>query len=296
MKNFKNLLVSQLKLTRGERAGMLVLALLIVVLFYLNNTLSFSSEISALDVNSETILEKQRQLDSLRTAAMERRKPKVYPFNPNFMTDYKAYTLGISPKEFDRLKSYRGQDKWVNSVKDFQQVTMISDSLLQAIAPRFKFPKWVTTPKPKYSYQVKKEREKSFAEKIDLNSATSKQLQEVRGIGEVFGNRIVAYREKIDGFVDDIQLRQVWGLKPEVIDRILLRFTVKTPKPVVRVNVNTASASDLATIPGVSFDLAKKIWEFVRLREGVATVDEIAKIDEISAHKLQLIELYLFAE
>jgi DNA uptake protein ComE-like DNA-binding protein len=61
-------------------------------------------------------------------------------------------------------------------------------------------------------------------------------------------------------------------------------------------NINSCSASDLATIPGVSFTLGKKIWEFVRIREGVSDLSELEKIEGISPRKLQLFALYLYAE
>ena len=47
---------------------------------------------------------------------------------------------------------------------------------------------------------------------------------------------------------------------------------------------------------GVSFDLAKQIWEFVKLRDGVAAFSELEKIEGLSKGKLQLIQLYLSIE
>ena len=50
----------------------------------------------------------------------------------------------LTNEEIDRLLKFRGQDKWINSPQQFQEVTQISDSLLAEIAPYFKFPEWVT--------------------------------------------------------------------------------------------------------------------------------------------------------
>ncbi len=58
---------------------------------------------------------------------------KIYPFNPNYMTDYKGYTLGLSTAELDRLFVFRKKGNFVNSAKDFQTVTQVSDSLLNEI-------------------------------------------------------------------------------------------------------------------------------------------------------------------
>jgi DNA uptake protein ComE-like DNA-binding protein len=58
-------------------------------------------------------------------------------------------------------------------------------------------------------------------------------------------------------------------------------------------NINSASASDIATIPGVSFELAKSIWEYRVLHEGITHFSELEKIDGMSVHKLAVIQLYL---
>ena len=54
----------------------------------------------------------------------------------------------MSNEEIDRLLDYRKQNQWINSAKQFQEVTQVSDSLLNKISPYFKFPDWVTNPKP----------------------------------------------------------------------------------------------------------------------------------------------------
>jgi len=83
----------------------------------------------------------QSKLDSIKNA-LPKDSIKIFSFNPNFITDYKGYSLGISPEELDRLFLFRQKGKFVNSAKEFQNVTQISDSLLNIISPLFKFPAW----------------------------------------------------------------------------------------------------------------------------------------------------------
>lgn len=248
-----------------------------------------------LDISSPEIVALQTQIDSLKAIEIENRKPKLYPFNPNFITDYKAYTLGMTPEEFDRLKTFRKKGQWINSVADFKRVTGVSDSLLNAISPLFKFPDWVTNPKPKRA-KIAKYASEVISEKQDLNQATTEDLQRVYGIGEKLGARIVAYRKKLGGFVHETQLHDVYGLDEAVVERTLKRFEVKGEIPVQTMDVNSVSASDLATIPGVSFELAKKIWEFRVLRERIDSLPELRKIEGLSERKFRLIKLYLSTE
>ncbi len=286
-------LKSHLIFNRSQRSGILFLIVLITVLIVINVFYDFSED-DIFDTSTTQIKMIQKELDSLRLVEIESRKPKVYPFNPNFLTDHRAYMLGVSAEEYDRLVVFRSRDRWINSKEDFQRVTKISDSLLEKISPYFKFPKWLNKDKPKkrisYKYGL------SYDQKIDLNTATELELQKVNGIGEILSKRIVSYRKQLDGFTADIQLYEVWGLEETVVKRTLELYTVKTAKNIEKINLNTASASDIATIPGVSFELAKRIWEFRRLREHLSDFSELEKIEGLSSGKLKLIQLYLSIE
>jgi len=279
---------------RQQRNGILFLILLISGFLGVYYFVDFSEE-NILDTNSPEIISIQKELDSLRKVEIASRKPKIYPFNPNFITDYKGYILGMSPEEIDRLHQFRAEDQWINSVQVFKKVTKVSDSLLKVISPYFKFPEWVTNPKPK-KQNNKGFVEKSFSQKIDLNKATEEELKEVSGIGEALSKRIILYREKLGDFTADSQLYNVYGLDYQVVQRTLNKFTVKTPKDIIKMNVNAVSASDIATIPSISFDLAKKIWEYRILRERVDDFSELENIEGMSQRKFIQIQLYLMLE
>ena len=280
---------------RSQRNGILFLIFFISGFLVISYYVDFSEE-NAMDMDSEEVIAIQRELDSLRTIDIASKKPKIFSFNPNFITDFKGYTLGMSAEEIDRLLVFRKENKWINSVEDFKQVTKVSDSLLNKISPYFKFPDWVTNPKLKNKYVKKRFKEKKFTQKIDLNLATQDQLEAVNGIGKAFSKRIIDYRNKLGGFTNDIQLYQVYGLDFQVANSILKEFTVKTPKEIIKMNLNSISASDISTIPSISFDIAKKIWEFRILNEGIKSFSELENIEGLTKRKLQGIQLYLKLE
>ena len=279
----------------SQRNGILFLLLLVSGFAVINNYIDFTTE-NLLDTNSKEVLAVQKELDSIRTLLIESNQSKIHPFNPNFITDFKGYKLGMSSDEIDRLLDYRKQNKWINSKEDFKKVTKVSDSFLDQISSYFKFPDWISNPKPKYSDWRKEFKEKTFDQKIDLNIATQLQLEEINGIGKSFSKRIVDYRSKLVGFSDDIQLYEVYGLDYQVVNKVLNEFTVKTPKEIIKMNLNKISASDIATIPGISFELAKRIWEFRILNERIVDFMELKKIEGLTERKLQGIQLYLKLE
>jgi len=268
---------------RSQRNGILFLIFFISGFLVISYYVDFSEE-NAMDMDSEEVIAIQKELDSLRTIDIASKKPKI------------GYTLGMSAEEIDRLLAFRKENKWINSVEDFKQVTKVSDSLLNKISPYFKFPDWVNNPKSKIKYLKRGFKDKTFKQKVDLNLATHEQLEEVNGIGKVFSKRIIEYRNKLGGFTNDIQLYEVYGLDYQITNKVLNEFTVKTPKEIVKMNLNTISASDIATIPGISFDLAKRIWEYRILNERIKSFSELENIEGLTKRKLQGIQLYLELE
>lgn len=287
MKNIK----SHFMFTKGQQSGIFLLVLLIVSLLCIYFFVDFSS--NDFEFENEEIVRFQKEIDSLKLLEVENRKPEIYPFNPNYITDYKGYTLGMTNDEIDRLLAYRKQDKWINSAKQFQQVTKVSDTLLNKISPYFKFPDWVTNPKPK-AKSFYQNQPKTVAQKIDLNKATAVQLQRVNGIGDKLSERIIRYRNKfVGGFIDDVQLQDVYGLTPEVIERIKNDFTVKTPRKINKINLSTATVEQLVTIQHIDYELAHEIIEQRTLREGFNSFEELTKVKGFPAKKIEIIKLYL---
>ncbi|WP_055435175.1 ComEA family DNA-binding protein [Lacinutrix algicola] len=289
MKNIK----SHFKFTTQQRNGIFLLLLLIVALQCVYAFVNFSSE--EITVDSKALQLFQTEIDSLKLVELEKRKPKIYPFNPNFITDYKGYTLGMSSEEINRLLKFRAKDQWINSSKQFQQVTKVSDSIFNKISPYFKFPDWVTNPKPKkqYTKSFSTSKPKTEAEKIDLNIATAIQLQKVYGIGEAYSQRIIKYRTKQNGFVSIIELNQVYGLKPETIEELKKSFSLKTPKAINKINLNTASKSQLVTVRFIDYEIAHNIIEYRTLHEGFSSFEDLIKVKDFPVKKIEIIKLYL---
>ncbi len=287
---------SHFTFTKKQRNGIFLLLLLVVAFQCLYYFIDFSNDEPF--KSSPELIAFQNEIDSLKQLKVENSKPKIYPFNPNFITDYKGYTLGMSSEEIDRLLAFRANDKWVNSAKEFQQVTRVSDSLLEIISPYFKFPEWVTQPKKTYQKSnVFNNEPKTYDQKIDLNKATASQLQSVYGVGEKLSANIINKRNQFDGgFASDVELQEVYGLKPDVIENITNKFTVKTPRSIQRIKLNTATRDQLVTIKYIDYEIAHNIIEERTLREGFKSLDDLTKVKGFPLNKIEIIKLYLMLE
>lgn len=284
---------SHFQFSNKERNGIFLLAVIIVVLQGIYVFTDFSQEpLPSNDIELDVLIS---EIDSLKKVQLRQNKPKIFPFNPNYITDYKGFVLGMSNEEIDRLHKFRSENKWVNSAKEFQKVTLISDSLLNAISPNFKFPEWVSQPKKTYSkFSFEQNINKTTQQKIDLNKATASELQKVYGIGEKLSERIINYRTKLDGgFHSTVELNEVYGLAPEVIDRLKEHFIVKTPRHIKTINLNTASRDELVLIKYIDYEVASNIIEERTLRDGFNSLEELTKVEDFPLNKYEIIKLYL---
>lgn len=88
---------------------------------------------------------------------------------------------------------------------------------------------------------------------IELNSADSAELTLLNGIGPVFASRIVKYRQKLGGFICKEQLLEVYGLKPEVMEKI--KDNVKVDANLITpIKINSATFKDIIRHPYYCYD------------------------------------------
>ena len=291
--NFK-IIKSYFKFSSEQRLGVFVLFAIIISVQLAYFFTDFSS-VSNDSPEKEKWLSLQSQIDSIKEEKLDY-VPKIYPFNPNFISDYKGYKLGMSVSEIDRLLAFRKQNKYVNSPEEFQAVTKVSDSLLNAISPYFKFPDWVKNKKEFKEY--KKYPNSAFAKKekiviIDINQATQEDLIKIYGIGEAISLRILKMKESLGGFVSMEQMKDVWGLSPEVIENLNSHFKVSALPDVKKVDINNASIKELSQFPYFNYQIARQIVTFRSMNGDFKNVDDLTKIKGLSIEKANIIALYL---
>lgn len=293
MNNFK----SHFWYNNGQRNGILFLVFIVVILQLIFFFVDFSKQ-DYLNIHTDDIIKFQEEVDSLKLVEIENRKPKIFPFNPSFLTDFKGYQLGMSTDEIDRLLSHRAQGNYINSTEQFQEVTKVSDSLLKAISPYFKFPDWIQNQKAKKKYSAttkNSEVDKNYIQQ-DLNSATAEELMVIKGIGPTLAQRIIKYRNLLQGYSMNDQLYEVWNLEKEVANRVLERFIIIEKPNIKKINVNTSTFKEVLSIVYIDYELTKKIFDY---RDEVAELqylEELKQIEGFPIEKFDRIALYLQAK
>ena len=285
---------------KNQRNGIFVIVFLILILQSIILFADFSSQDTSA-LNAAKISAFRQHIDSLETIERERRISKIFPFNPNYISDYKAEQLGMSLAETDRLLLFRQKNKFINSAIEFQKITKVSDTLLAKIAPYFKFPEWVSARNEQNKYKEDLRRSEMHRKEItvstnDINKATKEDFKLIYGIGEKLSERIIKYRSKLQGFSFESQLYEVWGLKKEIIEQLFLVFKIIEKPVIIKNNINSLSFKELLKNPYIDYELCKKIFEYKEEIAEFQDLSELKNIKDFPLVKYDRIVLYLSAK
>jgi len=281
--------------TKNQRNGILFLLIIIIFLQLILHFKNFDSQ-QLVDLSQPKITFYKKQLDSLKKKSSKKKKFKIYPFNPNYISDYKGYQLGMNVDEIDRLLAHREQRLYVNSAKEFQTITKISDSLLQKISPFFKFPEWVQKKNNQQRYIPNSRINVSEITTVDINKATLKDFTAIEGVDEYMSERIIKYRSKLQGFSFKEQLFEVWGLDELMANKILSTFSIKNKPIIKKININTASFKEVLSNPYIDYELCIQIFDYKDEVAELQSISEIKNIEGFPIKKYNRIVLYLLAE
>jgi DNA uptake protein ComE-like DNA-binding protein len=297
-----NIFKSHFWYSKSQRNGVFFLVIVIVALQLVYSFVNFSSDELIMEDQPE-IIAFQRQIDSLKAVEIENRKPKIYPFNPNFISDYKGEQLGMSLNEIDRIQAYRKTGKFVNSKREFQRVTKVSDSLLNMISPYFKFPDWVVKRNQQkqktvvsYSENTTSLKSKEEISTTNVNLATEIDFQFVNGINANLAERIVKYRSKLQGFSFESQLYEVFNIDEKIAKKILKTFRIVEKPNIQKLNVNTVDFRGLLKNPYIDYELCKKIFNYRDEVAELQNISELKNIEDFPLDKYDRIVLYLDAK
>lgn len=289
---------------KDQRRGIFALFIVIAILqgvYFLLSSFDFSAS-NQNSVEEKEWLALQSQIDALKEKA-GKKQYKVYPFNPNFISDYKGYTLGLNIQQINRLHKFRAAGKYVNSAQEFKMVTGVSDSLLSAISPLFKFPEWVTKKQQQSisftnkqhtaSYKNNKAFIKEAIVQQDINEALEEDLVKVYGIGPGYAKAILRTRASLGSFVSMDQMGYFTSFSPEAIAGLNKYFKVESKPQVNKINVNTASLKQLSYFTYFNKDIARSIITQRSMKGKIKNIDEMTQISNFPVDKVNIIALYL---
>lgn len=290
-----------LRFSKGHYFGIAILICSIgslqLFIYWYNNQKDTTS-FAALTQEEKNWLLAQNEIDSIKEVNQENSN-KIYPFNPNFISDYKGYKLGMTEAQIDKLHQLRIQNKYVNSKSEFQKLTGVSNEWMKRYAIYFKFPDWVTN-RTNNNYQTKynntypkfdKKETKIVVQ--DLNTADQVALEKAYMIGEKLAIKIITEREKFGSFASMDQLQFIWGISPEAIADLNKKFQIKSSGNLKKININTSTIKELQQFPYFNYTIAKNIVTFRSMNGDFKSTEDLTNVKQFPVEKLKIIALYL---
>ena len=129
---------------------------------------------------------------------------------------------------------------------------------------------------------------------VDLNLANAADLEKVSGIGPAKAKIILQEREKLGSFLSLNQLQFIWGIDAELFSTLKQYFFIDnaTAKP-IKIPINSITIKELSKTPFFNYYQAKEVLTIRSMNNGIKSIEDLTKINDISTEKLQIIALYL---
>ena len=255
------------------------------------------------------------------TYAEKEREVETFTFDPNTADSTALLRLGLSPWQVRSIYRYRAKLGRYHTPEDFMRVPNMTVEQWERlkpyirIAPQFRY----VEPKPRKSIQALSEERIIYCEQeptkpaqdppsstegdmertaklsagqtIDINTADTTLLKMIPGIASKRAAHIVAYRNKLGGFVSVEQAMEAIEM-PDTV----LRYMTVSQVPVTKINVNKLSVQQLMKHPYINFYQAKAIFERRRDKGDLHTIEELSRLEAFKPTDIDRLQPYITFE
>ena len=127
---------------------------------------------------------------------------------------------------------------------------------------------------------------------IELNSADSAKLTELKGIGASFARRIVNYRNRLGGFIDKDQLKEVYGMDEDRYAEMQAQVSVD-PSHIQKIHINNVDFESLEHFPYLTFKQMNAIVQFREQHGDYTSINDMRNIAILNDEILRKIGPYI---
>lgn len=127
---------------------------------------------------------------------------------------------------------------------------------------------------------------------IELNSADSAKLTELKGIGTSFARRIVNYRNRLGGFVNKEQLKEVFGMDDDRYAEMQGQLSVDASQ-IKKIHINKVDFEGLKHFPYLTFKQMNAIVQFREQHGDYASLNNMRNIAILNDKILRKIGTYI---
>lgn len=201
----------------------------------------------------------------LEESLKKKPEPESFPFDPNTVTVEELVRLGLSERQAQVIENYRNKGGRYYKPEDFAKMYVVDSALFRRLKPYIKL------------------------KKLDLNSADSADLLQLRGIGPYYAGKIIRYRARLGGAFTSVgQLLEIDGFEAERLARFADGVETASREP--QFTLWSATKSELAAHPYIGSYAAKGIARYKSVTDSAQwSLGDLVKngvLDSVSASRL----------
>ena len=301
--------------SKSQRTGIIVLIALILFAIAANYTLPFffpttekdgSAFLSEVEKFKKTLVSR----DSIRQAELQRKAEErqqqyeqnyksftkkttketytLFTFDPNTIDSVGFVHLGLKPFIAANILKYRKAGGHFKTKEDFGKVYGILPEKFKELESYIA----ISEIKPVKNENTSVKRVDIV---VELNSADTTLLMQVKGIGRGYAKGIVRFRQQTGGFVSVDQLMEIYGMRKDNLEKIRPYCKVN-PDLIQKIKVNTATAERFKSHPYFNFYQAKALYELRRRKGKLKDISELSGLSEFTPEAISRLKPYLSFE
>ncbi|MBO4984370.1 MAG: helix-hairpin-helix domain-containing protein [Bacteroides sp.] len=315
----RDLLKALITFSRREKRGILVLVTTILLVSLCGSFLAIQKKKRLGNEKAElaqaTALEEYRKFlatvqerEKQREQEWKNRTNRSYsprsaltpiPFNPNQADSVTLQQLGLPTWMVSNILRYREKGGRFRRVEDFKKIYGLSEEQYKQLQPYIHIAPEDTI-RPRTNLFLTDIQSDSLTPKVekypagtivDLNVADTTELKKIPGIGSGIARMIVSYRQRLGGFYQLEQLKEI-----NLDYKQLREWLVVRPEAIQRINLNRCSIKQLYRHPYFNFYQAKAIVELRKKQGDFKNLKSLTLLEEFTAEEIERIRHYVCFE
>jgi DNA uptake protein ComE-like DNA-binding protein len=218
-----------------------------------------------------------------------------FSFDPNTLNDSGWIALGLSTAQVKVIRNYQRAGGNFRTPEDVGRIYTLPRGWFERHRQDIRIEQKTAFEIDEDEVDDPKSRTftKTEVTRVELNSADSATLVAVRGVGPSSAVRILRFREALGGFINKEQLNEVWGLHPNVRDRLLEVSELDSTR-ITRLDLDTSGVRSLAAHPYISYQIARALVNYRDQHGPFKYVQDIRRSHLVNDSLAARIEPYLY--
>ncbi len=280
--------------TRGVIVTLVLISLLYIIPSFFRPTLVTIKRDTIIEKQIQDLFDKEEDADHNTNDNIPLDSIKMFVFDPNKIDSIIWRSFGINKKTTHTILNYRNKGGWFKDTGDLRKIWSLKKEDADRLIPFISIEARINPKYPKPEWLQKKEDVPTY-NSVDINTVEADKFKNIPGMEYPLQYTIVAYRERLGGFLNIEQIKEAKGMQDTTFIKIRKYLTISTV-PIHKLNINTATDDDLSQHPYIIRNIAKAIFIY-RLQHGnYQKIEDIKNIPFIKEDAYKKIAPYISVE